>query len=70
MVTVLFRKTTRVQRGYTSLGKWVSRQRKLYANNKLRPDRRSKLESIGFVWVAGESLTAYEETMGGNVCKA
>ena len=44
-----------------SLGKWVSQQRSLQANNKLRSDRRSKLESIGFVWVAGESLTAYEE---------
>ena len=44
-----------------SLGTWVSHQRKLYANNKLRPDRMSKLESIGFVWVAGESLTAREK---------
>ena len=44
-----------------SLGKWVSRQRSLHANNKLRSDRMSKLESIGFVWVAGESLTACEK---------
>jgi hypothetical protein len=44
-----------------SLGRWVEMQRKVYANNKLRSDRRSKLESVGFVWVAGETLTSYEK---------
>jgi hypothetical protein len=44
-----------------SLGTWVSTQRNVYANNKLRSDRRSKLESVGFVWVSGESVTAYEK---------
>ena len=46
---------------HASLGRWVSRQRSLRANNKLRSDRRSKLESIGFVWVAGDTLTACEK---------
>jgi hypothetical protein len=32
-------------------------QRTVYANNKVRSDRRYKVESIGFIWVAGESLT-------------
>jgi hypothetical protein len=44
-----------------SLSRWVETQRKLYANNKLRSDRRSKLESIGFVWVGGECLTNNKE---------
>jgi hypothetical protein len=44
-----------------SLGRWVATQRKVYANNKLRSDRRSKLESVGFVWVLGKSLTSYEK---------
>jgi hypothetical protein len=44
-----------------SLGRWVATQRKLYANNKLRSDRRSKLESTGFVKVAGETLTLNEK---------
>ena len=63
MVTVLFRnyKSTKRILCFLHLAGGYRRQRKLYANNKLRPDRRSKLESIGFVWVAGESLTAYEE---------
>jgi hypothetical protein len=44
-----------------SLGRWVVTQRKLYANNKLRSDRRSKLESVGFVWVSGKSLTTHDK---------
>jgi hypothetical protein len=44
-----------------SLGWWVATQRRIYASNKLRSDRRSKLESLGFVWVAGQSLTAHEK---------
>ena len=44
-----------------SLGTWIRTQRRLYANNKLRSDRMSKLDAIGFVWVAGDTLTAYEK---------
>jgi hypothetical protein len=55
----------------TWVARWVARQQRVYANNKLWSDHRSKLESIGFVWVAGKSLTAHEkQAMGGNVCNA
>ena len=43
------------------LGQWICHQRALFANNKLRPDRQARLESIGFSWVAGPSLTACEK---------
>lgn len=34
-----------------ALGAWVSTQRVFYRKNKLKPQRREKLESIGFHWV-------------------
>lgn len=43
--------------GGRKLGYWVHAQRARHANGKLRPDRKKKLESVGFVWVAGETLT-------------
>ena len=43
------------------LARWIYRQRALFANNKLRPDRQARLESIGFSWVAGPTLTTYEK---------
>jgi hypothetical protein len=36
----------------TLLGQWVSTQRTLHKNNKLRLDRKIILEEIGFVWKA------------------
>jgi hypothetical protein len=33
-----------------SLGKWVSKQRNIYKNNKLGLDRQRILEEIGFAW--------------------
>jgi hypothetical protein len=32
------------------LGKWVSHQRSIHKNNKIRPDRKDVLDKIGFVW--------------------
>jgi len=43
-----------------SLGSWVLHQRKREAGGKLCADRRARLESIGFVWVAGGSLSQNE----------
>jgi hypothetical protein len=36
--------------GDASLGKWVSNQRRINVNNKLRVDRKGLLDEIGFVW--------------------
>jgi hypothetical protein len=33
-----------------ALGNWVSKQRKLHKNNKMRPDREKLLDKIGFAW--------------------
>jgi hypothetical protein len=45
-------------------------QRTVYANNKVRSNRTYKVEFIGFIWVAGQSLTNDEEKMVVNVCQA
>jgi hypothetical protein len=34
-----------------AFGKWVSKQRGLHVNNKLRLDRKELLDKIGFVWI-------------------
>ena len=34
------------------LGTWVANQRKLQKKGKVRPDRKEKLDDIGFVWTA------------------
>ena len=42
-----------VRQGYkqdASLGRWVSKQRVLLANNTLREDRKDLLNDLGFVW--------------------
>jgi hypothetical protein len=39
-------------------------QRTVYANNKVRSNRTYKVEFIGFIWVAGVSLTNDEEKNG------
>lgn len=39
------------------LSQWVSTQRSLYKKNLMRQDRRSKLESIGFVWQSTSTTT-------------
>lgn len=54
------------------LGMWCGRQRKLYKNKKLSPDRVTRLEKAGFVWdrfeVAWEemfaALTSYKQAYG------
>ena len=48
----------RVPTGYNNdpaLARWVGKQRSFYTNNKLQENRKAKLESIGFTWVAGPS---------------
>jgi uncharacterized protein YbgA (DUF1722 family) len=35
-----------------SLGEWVSKQRKVHNKNKMRPDRKERLDQIGFAWNA------------------
>lgn len=37
-------------KGNPKLGEWCQRQRSVYKNNKLSPDRLKQLEDIGFVW--------------------
>jgi len=44
------------------LGRWVSSQRK---NKKLRVDHRARLDSIGFDWAPGETVTAKEKRWNG-----
>lgn len=44
-------------KGGPQLGSWAHLQQRLLANNELRADRRARLESIGFAWVAGEAVT-------------
>ena len=39
------------------LGRWVSKQKLLYTNNKLSKDRINRLDSIGFAWKTGVSWT-------------
>ncbi|MSP42222.1 MAG: hypothetical protein EXR08_02460, partial [Alphaproteobacteria bacterium] len=41
--------------GEYPLGRWVHTQRS--ARDKLSPDRRSRLDELGFVWDARRSLT-------------
>ncbi len=67
---------TKVQRrtlfeGY-DLARWVSKQRVLYKNGLLQPDRRARLDEIDFIWDANfeawehgfESLVAYKKKFG------
>lgn len=37
-------------KAHPQLGEWCQRQRKIYKENKLIPDRFKRLEEIGFVW--------------------
>lgn len=37
------------------LGRWVVRQRELYKKGKLEPDRRTQLDTLGFVWNTNEA---------------
>lgn len=37
------------------LGRWVVRQRELHKKSKLEPDRRQKLDGLGFVWNTNEA---------------
>ena len=42
-----------VQNKYPSeFGDWISRQRSLYASGDLEPDRKERLQQIGFIWDA------------------
>jgi hypothetical protein len=34
------------------MGYWVSRQRSIYKNNKMRVDRKNRLDEIGFAWTS------------------
>jgi hypothetical protein len=47
--------------------RWVVMQRTVYANNKVRSNRTYKVEFIGFIWVAGQSLTN-DEGKNGSKC--
>jgi hypothetical protein len=38
------------KKGDVSLGMWVSHQRKNHSNNKMRQDRKERLDEIGFAW--------------------
>jgi hypothetical protein len=39
-----------------TLGEWVKRQRKRYANNKLLPDQKELLDALDFVWKAAATV--------------
>jgi len=45
------------ERNDTDLAKWVENQRNLSAKGELSPDRKARLDSIGFDWVGGPGLT-------------
>jgi hypothetical protein len=47
-----------------SLSNWVRSQRTLHFSNKLHPDRKAKLDSIGFIWdvkSSSSSLSSRQE---------
>lgn len=41
---------SRLQEGMKQLGNWVLEQRRQYHNGNLKPDKRKKLEELGFDW--------------------
>lgn len=41
---------SRREEGMTQLGNWILEQRRQYHNGKINPDKRKKLEEIGFDW--------------------
>lgn len=47
------------------LANWVTRQRTLFSQNKLSPERRQKLEDLGFVWrIQDDWLVMYDKLKG------
>jgi hypothetical protein len=47
-------------KGDASLGRWVLTQRKVHTKNKLRLDRKTILDEIGFAWKADRTLTFFK----------